>query len=496
MQMSDYQTIIGLEVHVQLATASKLFCGCPTTFGAEPNTQVCPVCLGMPGALPVINAEAVRLARITGVALECETPSAEHDNVTKWDRKQYFYPDLPKGYQTSQLDLPITETGGLDITVDEEPTRRIRITRAHLEEDAGKSSHDESGGGGDSVIDLNRSGTPLLEIVSEPDLRSSAEAKAYLTELKLLLTFLGVSDCNMQEGSLRVDANVNLHVDDPAAPGEKAATPIVEIKNLNSFRSVERAIDYEVGRQWREWQETGKRIGQAPKQTRGWDDSAEMTRPQREKEESSDYRYFPCPDLAPVITTAAEVVAVREAMPELPAALRLRLQADHCLSAYDAAVLVNQGREVVDYFLAVAKTGGDNKQAANWVTQHVLRVMNADSKSLEEVGLPADRLGGMIAKVAGGDLPSSRAREVFELMIDEGVDADAAMAKLGIAAVDESELVTICQELLAANPKVVADVQGGKQQAVGSLIGQAKKRNPNADPGRVRAICLELIAAM
>lgn len=492
--MSDYQTIVGLEVHVQLATKSKLFCGCPNRFGAEPNTQVCPVCLGLPGSLPVLNAEAARLSVVTGIALDCNIPE-----FTKWDRKQYFYPDLPKGYQTSQFDLPITEHGGLDISVaddgSEEAPRRIRITRAHLEEDAGKSLHDESGAGGDTVIDLNRAGTPLLEIVSEPDLRSSAEAKAYLNELKLLLTFLGVSDCNMQEGSLRVDANVNLHVPVPDEADGHAATPIVEIKNLNSFRAVERAIDYEAERQWRAWQDNGLRIGQAPKQTRGWDDSAGKTIPQREKEESADYRYFPCPDLAPVLNPALEVEKVRLTMPELPAALRLRLQTDHGLSPYDADVIVNQGRDIVDYFLAVTDSSGDAKQAANWITQHVMRVMNAEGKSLAQVGLPADRLAGMIQKVTSGDLPSSRSREVFETMIASDHDADAAMADLGIAAVDESELIEICRELLAANPKIVADVQGGKQQAVGSLIGQAKKRNPNADPGRVRAICLELIAA-
>ncbi|MEN0110965.1 MAG: Asp-tRNA(Asn)/Glu-tRNA(Gln) amidotransferase subunit GatB [Planctomycetota bacterium] len=488
----DYETIIGLEVHVQLATKSKLFCGCAITFGAPPNTQVCPVCLGLPGALPVINERAVELSVQTGLALGCTIPEC-----TKWDRKQYFYPDLPKGYQTSQFDLPITEHGVLPIEVEgQDEPKPIRITRAHLEEDAGKSLHDESGAGGDSVIDLNRAGTPLLEIVSEPDLRSPAEAKAYLTELRLLLTFLGVSDCNMQEGSLRVDANVNLHLDDPAEPGKKVATPIVEIKNLNSFRAVERAIAYEADRQWRDWQDTGRRLGQAPKQTRGWDDSAEVTRAQREKEESSDYRYFPCPDLAPVTNPPERVEAIRAALPELPAALRLRLQADHDLSAYDAGVIVNQGREVADYFLAVAEASGDGKQTANWVTQHVLREMNARETTLEGLRLPADRLAGLIAKLAAGDLPSSRAREVFDLLLDEELDTDAAMDRLGIAAVDESELVTLCQGLLDANPKVVEDVRGGKQQAVGALIGQARKRNPNADPGSVRAICLELIAAM
>jgi aspartyl-tRNA(Asn)/glutamyl-tRNA(Gln) amidotransferase subunit B len=489
--MPDFTTVVGLEVHVQLATRSKLFCGCSTAFGAEPNTQVCPVCLGLPGSLPVINRRAVELAVEAGIALHCTIPP-----FTKWDRKQYFYPDLPKGYQTSQFDLPITERGWLEIADPKgafEP-KRVRITRAHLEEDAGKSLHDESsstGSKGDTVIDLNRAGTPLLEIVSEPDLRGSAEARAYLGELKLLLTYLGVSDCNMQEGSLRVDANVNLHVEAP--DGERAATPVVEIKNLNSFRAVERAIDYEAQRQWREWQETGRRLGQAPKQTRGWDDVAGVTRPQREKEESADYRYFPCPDLAPVVISAAEVERVRATIAELPAALRLRLQTDYGLSAYDADVIVNQGRGVADYYLDVARLSGDPKGAANWVTQHVLRVMNAQGRSLDELALPADRLAGLVQKLASGELPSPRGRDVFDAILERGIDAPQAMADLGIAAVDDSQLVALCQELLDANPRIVADVRGGKQQALGAMVGQAKKKNPNADPTRVREICLELI---
>src|SRR5689334_12992094 len=267
-----YDIIIGLEVHVQLLTQTKLFCGCSTKFGSPPNTQTCPVCTGMPGTLPVMNRRAFELGLQTAVALNCNIAQ-----FTKWDRKQYYYPDLPKGYQISQFDLPFSSDGYLEISDPKgkiEP-KKIRIIRAHLEEDAGKSMHDEQAGEGDSRIDLNRAGTPLLEIVSQPDMRSPAEAKAYLTELKLLLTYLGVSDCNMQEGSLRVDANVNLHL--VGDKGEKIATPIVEIKNMNSFRAVERALTYEAARQYDVWQETGQRIGDVPKQTRGWDDTANVT---------------------------------------------------------------------------------------------------------------------------------------------------------------------------------------------------------------------------
>src|SRR5271156_261349 len=318
-----YTIIIGLEVHVQLSTQSKLFCRCSTKFGAPPNTQTCPVCIGMPGTLPVMNREAFRLGLRTAVALDCQIA-----RFTKWDRKNYYYPDLPKGYQISQYDLPFSFEGGLAISDPKgkiEP-KRIGIIRAHLEEDAGKSMHDELAGQADSRIDLNRAGTPLLEIVSQPDMRSPAEARAYLTEIKLLLTYLGVSDCNMQEGSLRVDANINLHIDTPAG---KVATPIVEVKNMNSFRAVEKAMEYEAQRQWQVWRETGQRLGDVPKQTRGWDDVEDITRGQRHKEESSDYRYFPDPDLVPVTVAADEVDAIRAALGELPAALRTRLETTH-----------------------------------------------------------------------------------------------------------------------------------------------------------------------
>ncbi len=491
--MSDgtqpYTVIIGLEVHVQLATRSKLFCGCSTEFGAPPNTHTCPVCIGMPGVLPVMNREAFRLSLKTAVALGCEIP-----RFTKWDRKQYYYPDLPKNYQISQFDLPMSENGGLAISDPKDrfaPTR-IGIIRAHLEEDAGKSMHDEVAGKADSRIDLNRTGTPLLEIVSEPDIRSPLEAKAYLTELKLLLNYLEVSDCNMQEGSLRVDANVNLHID---TPDGTVATPIVEVKNMNSFRAVERALEYEVGRQYEEWQASGIKLGDpgGEKTTRGWDENAQVTLPQRTKEESSDYRYFPDPDLVPVTVTEEEVEEVRASLGELPAALRTRLEETYGITAYDADVLVNQGRALVDYYVELADTCGDGKVASNWVQQDVLRWLNEQQVAIDRYPVPAAGLGELLGMVSAGKLPTGRAREVLAEMVAGGGSAEEAMQSLGIEQVDDSATESLCRELLAANPKIVAQVQEGKVKAVGAIIGQAKKKNPNVDPGRVREICLELI---
>src|SRR5262245_51229123 len=305
--MPDVTPVIGLEIHVQLLTQSKIFCGCANRFSPdEPNTQTCPVCLGLPGSLPVLNAEAFRLSLIAATALNCEIAA-----FTKWDRKQYYYPDLPKGYQISQYDLPYSQHGWLEVTLPGAPARRIHIRRVHLEEDAGKNLHDESGRRADSRVDLNRAGTPLMEIVTEPDLRSAAEAKVFLEEIRLLMTYLGVSNCNMQEGSLRCDANVNLHV--TGADGKTVATPIVEIKNLNTFRGVEAAVEFELARQRDEFEKTGRKLGDwgVEKETRGWDAERGVTFAQRGKEEASDYRYFPDPDLAPVTVTDAERAASR-----------------------------------------------------------------------------------------------------------------------------------------------------------------------------------------
>lgn len=489
--MSDaYDIIIGLEVHVQLLTQSKLFCTCSTKFGAPPNTQTCPVCIGMPGVLPVMNRKAFELGLRTAVALNCQIAA-----FTKWDRKNYYYPDLPKGFQISQYDLPFSSEGFLEIS---DPkgrfaAKRVGIIRAHLEEDAGKSMHDEHAGQADSKIDLNRAGTPLLEIVSKPDMRSPLEARAYLDELKLLLTYLGVSDCNMQEGSLRVDANINLHVHTPAG---KVATPIVEVKNMNSFRAVEKALAYEAERQYLEWQASGKRLGDVPKQTRGWDDTANVTRAQRHKEESSDYRYFPEPDLAPVVTTPDQIESVRRELGELPAQLRLRLEKTFGITNYDADVLVNSGRPLVDYFVNLATRAGDGKTAANWIQQDVMKTLNEQHLTIEQYPVSPDRLADLLQKVKAGDVDTGRGREVLSLMLTEGLAAADAMAKLGIAKVDTGELRKLCEELVAANPRIVADVKSGKMQAAGSFIGQAKRKNPNVDPNKVRELCLELIQAM
>jgi aspartyl-tRNA(Asn)/glutamyl-tRNA(Gln) amidotransferase subunit B len=490
--MSDppYDLIIGLEVHVQLLTQTKLFCRCSTRFGAAANTQTCPVCIGLPGTLPVMNRHAYELALKTAVALNCQIPS-----YTKWDRKQYYYPDLPKGYQISQYDLPMSKDGWLEISDPKGQFRpkRVGIIRAHLEEDAGKSMHDEAAGKADSRIDLNRAGTPLLEIVSQPDLRSPQEAKAYLTELKLLLTYLGVSDCNMEEGSLRVDANVNLHVRTPTG---KVATPIVEVKNMNSFRAVERALAYEADRHWRVWQEKQQKLGDVPKQTRGWDDKSQSTKPQRSKEESSDYRYFPDPDLAPVITTGEQVEEVRDALGELPAALRSRIESQYSASAYDADVIVSGGRAISEYYLAVAEGVGDGKLAANWVTQTIFSTLKDRGEEIDAFPIRPARLIELLQSTKAGDVDATRAREVFDHMLATGETAAASIKALGITKVDDSELENLARELLAANPKILADLKTGNLKAAGALVGQAKKRNPNVDPNKVREICLKLAASM
>lgn len=490
----DYTVIIGLEVHVQLQTRTKLFCGCSTKFNPDhPNTQTCPVCLGLPGALPVLNREAFHLGMKTGLAINCEIPG-----FTKWDRKQYYYPDLPKAYQISQYDLPMSQNGWLEIELDPETRekKKVGIIRAHLEEDAGKNSHDESGRKQDSKVDLNRCGTPLVEIVSEPDLRSAQEARKYLEELKLLLTYIDVSDCNMQEGSLRCDANVNLHVHQEN--GDAIPTPIVEIKNLNSFRGVEQAIEFEVKRQWGEWQKTGLSMKDVPKETRGWDADRGITLEQRGKEEAADYRYFPDPDLAPVTVTDAERESVQNELCERPASRRDRFEESYQLSTYDAAVIIDQGRTFADYFETVAQGCGNGKQAANWVTQDVQRELNERSCEIDQFPIRPDVLAALLQKVEASEITIKSARTVFQALLEEadstpGIDRiQSIIDEKGLGLVsDTGELESIIEGVVAKNEKAVADFQSGKQAAVGALIGQVMREIKGADPKVVRELLIK-----
>jgi aspartyl-tRNA(Asn)/glutamyl-tRNA(Gln) amidotransferase subunit B len=464
MPDNSYRTVIGLEVHVQLLTQTKLFCGCSTKFGLPPNSATCQVCIGMPGVLPVMNRRAFDLALKAALALNCEIA-----NFTKWDRKNYYYPDLPKNYQISQYDMPFSHDGWLEIETANGP-KRVGITRAHLEEDAGKSMHDESGGGRDSQVDLNRAGTPLLEIVSKPDISSPEEAKAFLEEIRLLLRELEISDCEMQEGSLRCDANVNVHVSQP--DGTIAATPIVEVKNLNSFRAVERAMRYEALRQFEQFLIDGKKFGEVSKATAGWDDAKGVTRIQRRKEEASDYRYFPEPDLVPIEVSAEWIERTRATLGELPRAQRARLQKDYSLSAYDADVLTSQGRAFVGYFEETAKLCGDAKAACNWSTNEVLQALNERKASLADFPLKPAALAEFIKEVTAIELNKQRSREVFATMLADEISAKDAIAKLGFKVVgDANQLREIVLKAIAGNPKAVADFKKGKTKAADAIKG-------------------------
>jgi aspartyl-tRNA(Asn)/glutamyl-tRNA(Gln) amidotransferase subunit B len=460
----DYKIVIGLEVHVQLLTRTKLFCGCGTQFGLPPNSATCPICMGLPGVLPVMNRQAFELALKAALALNCEIAY-----FTKWDRKNYYYPDLPKNYQISQYDLPFSHDGRLEIET-KIGTKRIGIIRVHLEEDAGKMLHDEHGSGKESFVDLNRAGTPLLEIVSQPEISSPEEAKAYLEEIRLLLRELEVSDCEMQEASLRCDANVNVHI--PQADGSFVATPIVEVKNLNSFRAVERAMKYEAQRQYEEFQRSGKKLGEVAKATAGWDENRGVTVVQRRKEEASDYRYFPDPDLVPIEVDAAWLERIRASLGELPAAQRLRLQEQYALSAYDCGVITSQGRSFAAYFEEVARLSGDAKAASNWLTNQVLQTLNDRKATIGGFPLTAGALADLIRQVQSTGLNMQRAREVYARMLETGASAEKTIGELGFKVVaDEGQLREIIRRAIAANAKAVADYKKGKTKAADAIKG-------------------------
>ena len=456
----EWETVIGLEIHAQLATNSKIFSGASTAYGAAPNTQACAVDLGLPGVLPVLNKEAVRMAAKFGLAVQATVAPR-----SVFARKNYFYPDLPKGYQISQYELPVVQHGQVQIELEDGETKTIGVTRAHLEEDAGKSLHEDF----QSLtgIDLNRAGTPLLEIVSEPDMRSAKEAVAYMKKIHSLVTYLEICDGNMQEGSFRCDANVSVR-----HKGEHRYGTRCEVKNLNSFRFVERAINYEVERQI-EILESGGKIVQ---ETRLYDANKDETRSMRSKEEAFDYRYFPDPDLLPLIIEPEFVEAVRATLPELPDEKRERFSYEYGLTPYDASVLITS-RELAEYYEAVVKSsGGEPKLAANWVMGDLLGALNKDGKDITQSPVNAAMLGGMLQRIADDTISGKIAKQVFEAMWNGEGDADAVIEKHGLKQVTDSGAIEkVIDEVMAKNPQQLADYRGGKDKLFGFFVGQVMK---------------------
>ncbi len=463
--LARWEPVIGLEVHVQLKTRSKIFCGCSTRFGAPPNSNVCPVCLGLPGALPVLNREAVAMAVKAALALNCRINA-----FSRFARKNYFYPDLPKGYQISQYDQPLAEAGYVLISAGG-ASRRIGITRVHLEEDAGKSIHDGfPDSGRRSYVDLNRSGVPLIEIVSEPDFRSSAEAHDYLTRLKEILIYIEVSDCNMEEGSLRCDANVSVRRRGAEQFGVKT-----EVKNLNSFRFLQKALDYEIGRQVAVLEEGGT----ITQETRLWNLDEQKTAGMRSKEFAHDYRYFPEPDLLPLVIDDAWREQVRATLPELPEARRQRFMAQYGLREYDAGVLT-ASRALAGYFEQAARSAGGTQEAAraaaHWVQGDLLGALNAAGKDIEQTPVSAERLGELVKLISEGTISGKIAKSVFEKMFAQGRAPREVIAEEGLAQIsDTATLEAIVQEVLAANPKQLAQYRTGKTGVFGYFVGQVMK---------------------
>ncbi|MEW6516729.1 MAG: Asp-tRNA(Asn)/Glu-tRNA(Gln) amidotransferase subunit GatB [candidate division FCPU426 bacterium] len=481
----DYEVVIGLEVHAELATASKVFCGCPTAFGAPPNTQTCPVCLGLPGSLPVFNRRVLELAAKAALALGCEI--APH---TKFDRKNYFYPDLPKAYQISQYDLPLARHGRLLIDLPE-GSKSIGITRVHIEEDAGKLLHQTAGGqigrAASSLVDYNRAGVPLIEIVSEPDLRSPEEAYAYLTELKAILRYTEVSDCNMEEGSLRCDANISVR-----PRGQQALGAKIEVKNMNSFKNVRDALAYEAKRQVQAVSE-GAVLTQ---ETRLWDAEQGKTLPMRGKEEAHDYRYFPEPDLPLLELEPAWIEDRRRELPELPRARRERLQKLPQLTAYDAGVLTSS-RMLADFFDA-AVASAPPKAVSNWLTGDYLGRLNAEGKDLEyetiaTLPISPSQLGQLATLTSSGEISSKIGKQVFEEMYATGKDPDEIIKSKGLSQIsDPQALAKLVEQAIAENPGPAAEYRKGKQQALGFLVGQVMKASQGkANPQRVNQLLRE-----
>jgi aspartyl-tRNA(Asn)/glutamyl-tRNA(Gln) amidotransferase subunit B len=477
--MLAYEPVIGLEIHVQLKTESKMFCGCAAEFGAPPNTHVCPVCLGLPGALPVVNARAVELAVLTALALNCEV----HPR-SAFARKNYFYPDLPKGYQITQYDRPLATGGWLELPVPNGETGRVRIRRLHLEEDAGKLLHDRFPG--QTAIDLNRAGVPLIEIVTEPDLRSPAQARAFLDRLKRTLEYLEVSDCNMEEGSLRVDANVSVR-----PPGSARLSTKTEVKNMNSFSALEKALEFEAARHIAIL-ESG---GSVEHETMLWDPARNEARPMRGKEEEHDYRYFTEPDLPPLCVSEQAVARLRERLPELPWRKVQRFVTEYGLPEYDAEVL-SATRTLADYYEAVARLSSDPKQVSNWVMGELLALCNDLGVPVCELGLEPSHLAELVEIVAAGTLSRGLGKQVLRRMVETGKPAERIIEEEDLRKVTDAELIeTWVAEVLRENPGEVERYRAGEEKLLAFFIGRVmRKSQGKADPSRLREVLVAALA--
>jgi aspartyl-tRNA(Asn)/glutamyl-tRNA(Gln) amidotransferase subunit B len=478
-----YEAVIGLETHCQLTTASKIFCSCSTQFGTLPNTNVCPVCLGMPGVLPVLNEKVLEYAVKSGLALNCQI--ASH---SKFDRKQYFYPDLPKNYQVSQYDLPIAEHGWLEIQLENGITKRIGITRLHMEEDAGKLVHggsDRLSGSSHSLVDFNRTGVPLCEIVSEPDMRSGVEAAAYAQELRRILRYLGVCDGNMQEGSLRCDVNISVRPIGQDKFGTK-----VEIKNMNSFNAIQRAIDFEIHRQIE-----AIAVGEPIKQeTRLWEENSQKTISMRSKEGASDYRYFPEPDLMAIEVPTATLQKYRSELPTLPAAKRKHYQVDFGLTPYDAALIADD-RSISEFFDATIVEGADPKQVFNWVMGDVTAYLNENKLKIADIALTPAILAEMIALIADGTISSKIAKDILPELMTKGGSVKELVTTKGLTVLAGTDLEKIIDEVIAANPKEVEQYQAGKTKLLGFFVGKVMKQTQGrAEPQSTNMLIADKLA--
>ncbi|MBI5740899.1 MAG: Asp-tRNA(Asn)/Glu-tRNA(Gln) amidotransferase subunit GatB [Nitrospirae bacterium] len=454
----NYEAVIGLEIHAQLLTESKMFCGCSTKFGSEPNSQTCPVCIGMPGVLPVTNKKAIEYVIKTGLAVNCDIAP-----YSRFARKNYFYPDLPKGYQVSQYELPLCGRGFVEITVNGE-TRRIGLTRIHLEEDAGKNIHE--GAGNHSFVDLNRAGTPLMEIVSEPDIRTPQEAAEFVKKLRAIVRYLGVCDGNMEQGSLRCDANVSVR-----PVGQKEFGTKTEIKNMNSFRYVEKALDYEIRRQIKVLKEGGRII----QETRLWDSNRGTTESMRSKEEAHDYRYFPEPDLVPVETDDKWIEQIRSQIVELPDARQRRFISQYGLPVQDADLLTSE-RSIAEWFEEAVKAGGEPKTVGNWMMGELMRLLNEEKRQIEESALKPAQLAGLLKLIEKNVISGKIAKTVFEEMYKTGGDAETIVKEKGLVQVsDESEIEKAVDEVLAKSPGEIERFRAGDEKLLGFFVGQVMK---------------------